>query len=69
MVKLEEVGDGTEALLEVGDLLEGVTELDDGRLVEHPLLVHDELAVLEGVQVRGDQEKIGAGLDLICFKE
>lgn len=64
MVELEEVGHGPEALLEVGDLLEGVAELDDGRLVEHAVAVHDELAVLEAVEIGGDEEEIGAGFDL-----
>ena len=64
MVKLEDVGHGTEALLEVANLLERVAELDYWRLVEHPVRVHDELAVLQAVEIRGDQEEVGCGLDL-----
>jgi hypothetical protein len=51
MVELEDDGHGAEALLEVADLLERVAELDHGRLVEHPVRVHDELAVLQAVEV------------------
>ena len=64
MVELEDVGHGAEALLEVANLLERVAELDHGRLVEHPVRVHDELAVLKAVEIRGDQEQVGCGLDL-----
>lgn len=45
------------------NLLEVVAELDDGRALKHPLLVDDELSVLEGVDVALDQEKIRAALD------
>ena len=64
MVELEDVGHSAEALLEIANLLERVAELDDGRLDEHPVRVHDELAVLQAVEVRGDQEEVGRGLDL-----
>lgn len=46
-------------------LLESVSEFDNRRLSEHAVGVHDQLAVLEGVQVAGDQQQIGAGLDLL----
>ncbi len=64
MVELEDDGDGAEALLEIANLLKRVTELDHGRLVEHPVRVHDELAVLQAVEVRGDQEEVGCRLNL-----
>ena len=63
MVELNDLGDLLEALLELLDLLEVVTELDDRRRLEHPLLVDDQLAVLEGVDVRLDEEQVGARLD------
>ena len=40
-----------------------VAELDDRSRLEHALRVHRELAVLELVQVRGDEEQVGARLD------
>ena len=64
VVELEHVRNSAEALLEVGDLLERVAKLHDRRLRKHALRVHDELAVLQRVQVAGDQKEIGAALDL-----
>lgn len=61
--QLEHLGDGPEALLERGDLLEVVAELDDRRREEHARGVHDEPAVLEEVQVRRDEEQVRARLD------
>lgn len=46
MVQLEDIRDGAEAFLEIGDLLERITELNDGRLVEHSVLAHHKLAML-----------------------
>lgn len=80
MVELENIGDGAEALLEVGnlqekdqyqfgyqlgatDLLEVVAELDNGGLTKLTVGVHDKLAMLERVQVAGDQQEIRAALD------
>lgn len=40
-----------------------VSELDDGRALEHPLFVDDELPVLERIDVALDQKKIRAALD------
>jgi len=51
MVELEDDGHGAEALLEVANLLERVAEFDHRRLVEHPVGVHDELAVLQAVEI------------------
>lgn len=65
MIQLEEVGNGAEPLLEVDELLESVTKLDDGGLGEHAVGVHDQLAMLEAVEIAGDQEQIGAALDLL----
>jgi hypothetical protein len=39
-----------------------VTQLDDRGRLEHALLVNDELAVLERVDVALDKQKIGAAL-------
>jgi len=63
MIELEDVGDGTEAFLEVRDLLEVITKLDDRGLTEHAVRIHDQLAVLQRVQIAGDQQEIGAALD------
>lgn len=63
VVKLDHFWDRLETLLELGDLLERVTELDDGRLGEHAAWVHDQLAVLERVEIRSDEQEIGARLD------
>lgn len=62
VVQLDDARNTGDALLEVGDLLEVGTELDDGNTTE-AVRVHDQLAVLETVQVRLDDHQIGAGLD------
>lgn len=62
MVKLDDLGNLLEALLELLNLLEVVAQLDDGCRLEHPVLVDDELAVREGVDVTLDQKEIGAAL-------
>lgn len=63
MIGLNDVRDRLEPLLEVGDLLERISELHDGSGLEDPIGVHDEGSVLEGVEVRGDEEEIRARLD------
>ena len=63
MVELKDLRNLLEPFLELRDLLEVVTELDDRCRLEHPLLVDDKLAVLEGVDVGLDEEQVGAGLD------
>ncbi|KAJ2967831.1 hypothetical protein NUW54_g13394 [Trametes sanguinea] len=47
VVELDDLGDLLEPLLELLDLLEVVTELDDRRRLEHTVRVDDELSVLE----------------------
>lgn len=53
----------TEKRTEGANLLERVAELDDRRRLEHALRVHLQLTMLELVQVRGDEEQVGARLD------
>ena len=55
VVELGDLGDLLEALLELRDLLEVVTELDNWRRAKHPVLVEDELTVLERVDVGLDE--------------
>jgi len=62
VVKLDNAGDAGNALLEVGDLLEVRSQLDDGDTAE-TVGVHDQLAVLQTVQIRLDNHQVGAGLD------
>lgn len=62
VVKLQHLGDGRNSLLEVGDLLEVTTELDQ-RSIAETSSAHLELTVLESVEVRLDQHQIGTGLD------
>jgi hypothetical protein len=50
-------GDGEAHLLEV------VAELDDRSGAKHSLGVHDELSMLERVEIGSNQEEIGATLD------
>lgn len=40
-----------------------IAELDDGGRQKHALGVHDEATVLEHVEVRSDEEEVGAALD------
>ena len=63
VVKLGDVGDRLETLFKVGDLLELVTEFDDGRAAELTRLVHAEHTMLKVVQLGLDQQEIGARLD------
>lgn len=46
MIQLQDIRDCTEAFLEIGDLLECIAQLNDGRLVEHSVLAHDKLSML-----------------------
>lgn len=46
VVKFKNLGNLLESLLELRDLLEVVTKLNDRRRLKHPLLVDDELTVL-----------------------
>jgi hypothetical protein len=62
VVQLDNAGNAGNALLEVGDLLEVGAELDNGDTAE-TVGVHDQLAVLETVQIGLDDHEIGAGLD------
>ena len=62
MIKLDNLGNLLEALLELRDLLEVVAKLDNGCRPEHPLLVNDELTVLQRVDVALDQQQIRAAL-------
>jgi len=63
VVQLDDLGDLLETLLELLNLLEVITQLDNGRSLEHPSLVDDELAVRERVDITLDQEEIRAALD------
>ena len=59
VVKLQNLRNLLEPLLELRDLLKVVTELDHRRRAEESVLVNDELTVLEGVDVGFDKEEIG----------
>jgi len=63
MIQLQDLRDLLEPFLELLNLFEMVTQFDDRRRLEHPLLVDDELTVLERVDVTLDEEKIGARFD------
>lgn len=43
-------------------LLEVIAELNDGGLSKHAVRVHDKLAMLQRVEIAGDQKQIGAAL-------
>jgi len=58
VVQLDDLGDLLEALLELLNLLEVITQLDNRRSLEHPGLVDDELAVRERIDITLDQEEI-----------
>lgn len=49
--------------LEVGHLLEGISKLDDRGGAEQPVGVHDQRAVLERVEIAGDEQQVGTRLD------
>jgi len=56
VVQFQDVRNGTESFLEVGNLLESVSELNDWSLPEHAIGAHHKLAVLERIQVRRNQK-------------
>lgn len=62
VVKLQNLRNLLEPLLELCDLLEMVSKLDDRRRLEHSLLVDDELAMLNAVDIRLDEQQVGAAL-------
>ena len=62
VVQLDDARNAGDALLEVRHLLEVRSKLDDGDTAE-TVGVHDELTVLETVEIRLDQQEIGASLD------
>lgn len=62
VIKLGNARDAWNALLEVRDLLEVGTQLND-RSTAKTIGVNEELAVLKAVKVRLDKHQIGAGLD------
>lgn len=57
VIQLQHLRDGGDSLLEVRDLLEVATQLDQGGVAEAGR-AHLKLAVLEGVQVRLDQHQV-----------
>ena len=62
MVKLNNLGNAGDPLLEVGHLLEVAAELDERRITETSS-AHLQLAVLDSIEIRLDQHQIRAGLD------
>jgi hypothetical protein len=62
MVKLNQVGNAANSLLELSNLLEVTTELDE-RSRSKPRRVYDELTVAERVEVGLDEHEVGASLD------
>ena len=62
VVKLNNLGDRRNAVLEAGNLLEVAAELDERSRAE-AVGVNHKLAVLQGVQIGLDEHEVGAGLD------
>lgn len=58
MVQFEDIRNRLEPFLEVSNLLERITEFHNRSLIEHSVGVHDEFAVLEGVEIGGNEKKI-----------
>ena len=56
VVKFQDVRNGTESFLEVGNLLESVSKLNDWSLPERAILAHREPATLERIQVGRNQK-------------
>ncbi|KAG5463032.1 MAG: hypothetical protein BJ554DRAFT_2252, partial [Olpidium bornovanus] len=63
VVQLEDVRGPGEPGQEVGDLLKVVSELHVGYRGEQAPRVHRQLAVVQRVQIRGDQEQVRSRLD------
>ena len=63
MIQLDNLRDLLEPLLELSDLLEVITKLDNRCGLEHPLLVDDKLTVLQRVDVTLDEKQVGTTLD------
>lgn len=62
VVQLQHLGDGGDSLLEVRDLLEVTTELDQGGVTEAGG-AHLKLTVLQCVEIRLDEHEVRASLD------
>ena len=62
VVELDDLRDLLEALLELRDLLEVIPKLDHRGGSEHPVLVDDQLPVLERINVALDEEQVRARL-------
>lgn len=62
MIQLDDLGDARDSSLEVADLLEIAAQLDQWGGAKS-IRIHDELSMLQAVEVRLDQHQIGAGLD------
>lgn len=62
MIQLNNLRDLLEALLELLNLLEMITQFNDRCCSEHPLRADNELSVLERVYVALDEQKVGAAL-------
>lgn len=62
VVELDHLGDRRDALLEVRDLLEIGSQLDERRISKAGG-AHLQLAVLDSVEVRLDKHQVGASLD------
>jgi hypothetical protein len=62
VVQLQHLRDGGDSLLEVRDLLEVTTKLDEGSVTEAGG-AHLKLTVLQCVEIRLDEHKVRAGLD------
>jgi len=63
MIQFQQTRDRLESFLECRYFLERISEFDDGSRLEHSFRVHSELTVFELVQIRSDQEQVGARFD------
>ncbi|RUS14536.1 hypothetical protein BC938DRAFT_477312 [Jimgerdemannia flammicorona] len=63
MIELQDIRNALEPREEVIDFLEMIAELDERDGVEHAFRIHDKLAMVERIQIRGHEEQIRGGLD------
>jgi len=62
MVELDNLGNAWNLALEARNLFKVTSKLDQ-RSTSNPVGVHDQLAVLQSIQVRLDEHEVGASLD------
>jgi hypothetical protein len=63
VIQFQDLGNLFKPLLEVLDLLEMISQLDNRCGLEHPVRIDDQLSVLQRVDIALDEQQVGAGFN------